>query len=78
MLYGQAMLKEAKKIMETLTDFTSASGKEISKEKSDIYFFNARAPSQAFLARAMEFRIGNFPTKYLGIQLNDQQSRVAN
>ena len=78
MMYGQASLKEARGLMEVLTDFTSASGMEINKEKFDIFFFNTTKPSQAFLAGIMGFRIGNFPTKYLGIQLNDQQNRVAN
>jgi len=34
--------------------------------------------SQAFLARTMEFRIGKFLTKYLGVQLSDKQNRIAN
>jgi len=46
MLYGQTTLKEARKIMEILTEFTSISGTEINKEKSDIYFFNTPAPSK--------------------------------
>lgn len=78
MLYRHATLKEARKIMEILIDFTSASRTEINKENSDIYFFNTPTPSQSFLEKSMGFRIGNFPTKYLGIQLNDQQNRVAN
>ena len=78
MLYGQTTIKEAKQLMGILTEFTKASGTEISKEKSEIYFFNTQASSQAFLARTMGFRVGKFPTKYLGILLNDQQNRVAN
>jgi len=65
-MYGQASLKEARKIMEILSDFTSTSGTEINKDKSDIFFFNTTTPSQV-----MGFRIGNFAMKYLGIQLND-------
>lgn len=61
------MLKEAKKIMEILTNFTSASGTKINKDKSDLYFFNTPVPSQGFLARSMGFKIGNFSTKYLSI-----------
>lgn len=34
--------------------------------------------SQSFLARTMGFRIGKFPTKYLGVQLSDKQNRIAN
>jgi len=56
-----------KKIMEILTECIGASGKKISKEKSENYFFNTQASSQAFLERTMGFRVGNFPTKYLGI-----------
>lgn len=64
--------------MEILTDITGASGIEISKEKLKIYFFNTQASSQAFLEKTMGFRIGNFPTKYLGILLNYKKNRVAN
>lgn len=78
MLYGQATLKEAKKIMEILTDLRGASGIEISKEKSEIYFFNTEASSQAFLGRTMGSIVMNIPTKYLGILLNDKQNKVAN
>jgi len=78
MLYGQETLKEAKKIMEILTEFIGASGTEISKEKYEISFFNTQASSQAFLVRTMGFRVGKFPTKYLGILLNDKKNRVAN
>lgn len=77
-LYGQETLKEVKKIMEILTDIICASGIEISNEKSEIYFFINPNSSQTFMARIVGFRIGNFPTKYLGILLNDQQNGVAN
>lgn len=64
--------------MEILTKFTGVSRKEISKEKSEIHFFNTQASYQAFLARTMEFRVGKFPTKYLGILLNDKKNKFAN
>ena len=64
-MYEQASLKESRIIIEILTDFTSASGTKIKKDKSDILFFNTSAPSQAFLARIMGLIIGNFLTKYL-------------
>jgi len=77
-MYSQANLKEAKKLGEILSEFTKASGKEVNKEKTEIFFFNTPRVSQAFLARTMGFKIGQFPTKYLGVQLSDQQYRIAN
>eukprot|EP00253_Pinus_taeda_P015313 PITA_15313 len=78
MLYGQATLKEAQQIVKILTEFTHASGTEINKEKSKIFFFNTQLAGQRFLACTMEFRIRTFPTKYLGIMLNEHQYRAAN
>jgi len=54
-MYGQASVKDAKRIMEILMDFTSVSRMEINKEKSDIFFFNRTAPLQALLTRIMGF-----------------------
>lgn len=78
MLYSQANLKEVKKLLEILEEFTNASGIEINKDKIEIFFFNTLMLSQAFLARTMGFRIGKFPTKYLGVQLSDKQNRIVN
>lgn len=43
-----------------------------------MFFFNTTTPSQAFLVRIMGFRVGNLPSKYLGIPLSVHQIRVAN
>lgn len=55
MMYGQANLKEAKKLIEILGDFTKATGTKINKDKTEIYFFNTLMTSQPFLARTMGF-----------------------
>eukprot|EP00253_Pinus_taeda_P036608 PITA_36608 len=51
---------------------------EINKEKSEVFFFNTSQAAQRFLARTMGYRIGTFPSKYLGIMLNEHQYRAAN
>lgn len=62
MMYSQSNLKEVKKLLEILEEFTKASGTKINKDKIEIIFFNTLMNSQAFLARTMGFRIGKFPT----------------
>lgn len=78
MMYSQANLEEAKKLGEILTKFTKASGTEVNKEKTEIFFFNTPRVSQAFLARTMGLKIGQFPTKYLRVQLSDQHNKIVN
>lgn len=66
-MYSQTNLKEAKKLLEILEEFTNSTGIEINKDKTEIFFFNTPMLAQAFLARTMGFRIGKFSTKYLGV-----------
>ena len=78
MMYSQENLKETKKLVEVLAEFTNTSGTEVNKDKTKIFFFNTQMVAQAFLARTMGFRIGKFQTKYLGVQLSDKQNRIVN
>lgn len=78
MMYSQANLKEAKKLVEILAEFTNPSGTEVNKDKTEIIFFNTPMVAQAFLARTMGFRIGKLPTKYLGVQMSDKQNKIVN
>jgi len=65
MVLWQETLKEARGLNKILNNFTNTSRVEINKDKSDIFLFNTKAPSQAFLAIIMGFRIGNISSKYL-------------
>lgn len=40
MLYGQATLREAQGVIKTLSDFSKASGMDINKDNSEMFFFN--------------------------------------
>lgn len=78
MMFFQNTLKEARSLLAILKDFMNASRIHINKYKSDIFFFNITAQSQAFLARVMGIRIGTLPSKYLGIPLTLNPLKVEN
>jgi len=63
MLYGQANLKEAQRIIKSLSQFSKASRMEINKDKSEVFFFNTLLAAQRFLARNLGFNRGTFPSK---------------
>ena len=72
MMYSRTNLKEAKKLVEILAEFTNTSGTEVNKDNTEIFFFNTPMVAQGFLARTMGLITGNFRTKYLGVQLSDK------
>lgn len=78
MLYGQATMKEAQIIIKSLSQFSKASGMEINKDKSKVFFFNTSLATQRFLTRTLGFNRGSFPSKYLGIMLHEHQFQSAN
>lgn len=78
MLYGQATLKEAQKIVKTLSEFNQVAGTKINKEKTKVFFFNTSLAIQIFLACTTGFKIGTLLKKYLGIMLNEHQFRTVN
>jgi len=78
MLYGQATLKEAQRIIKSLSQFSRASRMEINKGKSEVFFFNTSLAIQRFLACTLGFNRGSFPSKYLVIMLHEHQFRSAN
>eukprot|EP00253_Pinus_taeda_P010652 PITA_10652 len=75
MLYRQAALKEAQRVVKTLSQCSKASRMEINKDKSEVFFFNTSQATQRFLAHTLGFNRGTFPSKYLGILLHEHQFR---
>ena len=71
-----ASLKECKTILKVLEDFMEASGTELNKDKSNLYFFNCTIELQNHLARTLGFQRGSFPLKYLGMLLNPGPTRL--
>ena len=66
MLMGLASVREAKGIKCMLEAFKRASGLEVNKGKSQIFYFNTPPNIHGHITRILEFPEGSFPSKYLG------------
>ena len=69
MIMGPSSIHEARGIKEIMNTFLEASGLEISKEKSQNYFFNTLQITKRNILRILEFSEGSLPSKYLGAPL---------
>ncbi|XP_057873761.1 uncharacterized protein LOC131079746 [Cryptomeria japonica] len=68
--FGEATEKEAIVIKMLLNDYEKGSGQSMNKEKSMIYFLNTNVRMQRKIGEIMCYPQGNFPLKYLGVQLD--------
>ena len=66
MLMGPSTIKDAHGLKEGLDTFLEASGLEINKDKSQVYFFNTPKITKRNILRILEFSEGRLPSKYLG------------
>jgi len=57
------------KIKRTIEIYATMSVKVINVEKSSILFFNTKKSVQRNIARHLGFKIGQLPSKYLGVPL---------
>lgn len=72
MLIGKSSIQEAKAFNDILTTFGEASGMEINKIKSNIFFFNTPVYTQIRITRILGFQIrSSLPSKLLGAPLID-------
>ena len=62
-LMGTSTVKEARGIKEGMDKFLEASGLEINKTKSQVYFFNIKRMNILIILGFLE---GRLPSKYLG------------
>lgn len=69
MLFSYPSVQEARQLNSLLTDFSDASGANINKSKSQVFFFNTPVNTQAVIARILGFSIDVLPSKYLGAPL---------
>ena len=69
MLMGNSSVQEAKTLKTSLNTFLLASGLDINKEKSHIYFFNTCQITKQNILCILEFTEGSLPAKYLGSPL---------
>ena len=75
MLMGRSTIKEAEMLKRCLNLFLKASGLEINKEKSQVYFFNTAKRIRREILRILEFQEGSLPSKYLGAPLSESTSK---
>ena len=78
MLFGEVSVKEVRNFKRILEVFMEASGMEINNEKSCTFIFNTPDSIKAHLTRTLGFKQGELPTKYLGIQLDINPTRMKN
>ena len=69
MLMGIALVREARVIKKTLEDFNKASGLNINKGKSQLFFFNTKMEMKREIIRMLGFSEGHLPSKFLGAPL---------
>lgn len=69
MLMGVSSVREAREIKDTLEIYKRASGLEVNKDKSQIYYFNTPPIMRQNINRILEFVEGYLPSKYLGAPL---------
>eukprot|EP00253_Pinus_taeda_P014942 PITA_14942 len=66
---GHPSIQEARQLKALLSDFSEASGANVNKVKSQIFFFNTPVITQTSIARILCFTIAFLPSKYLGAPL---------
>eukprot|EP00253_Pinus_taeda_P018618 PITA_18618 len=69
MLFGHPSVIEARHLKSLMSEFFQASGANVNKIKSQIFFFNTPATTQSAIARILGFTIAALPSKYLGAPL---------
>ena len=75
MLMGPSTIQEAQGLKKGLDTFLEASGIEINKDKSQVYFFNTPKVTRRNILRILEFLESVLPSKYLGAPLADSTIR---
>ena len=69
MLMGVSSVREARERKQTLETFKQASGLDINKEKSQLFFFNTQAETKRSIIRILGFTEGLLPSKCPGAPL---------
>ena len=65
MLMGIASVREARAIKKTLDEFKQASGLDINKGKSQLFFLNTQNETKRSIIRTLGFTKGHLPSKFL-------------
>jgi hypothetical protein len=71
-MMGSPTVHEAHTILSIIQTFCEASGMDINKDKSQIFFFNTPLSIQLHITEILGFTRSSLPSKYLGIPLLDK------
>lgn len=66
---GEAMVKEDSNMKKALMTYNNATGQLIKWEKISVYFSNTLEVRQRKISPIIGYKIGTFPTSYIGIPL---------
>ena len=69
MLMGHPSVQEARSFKACLNLFSKASGLDVNRAKSQVFFLNTAPASQRNILHILGFSKGSFPSKYLGAPL---------
>jgi hypothetical protein len=69
LMLSSPTIRESLHILNILQTFCTASGMDINKEKSQLFFFNTPLPVQLHITNILGFTRSSLPSKYLGIPL---------
>jgi hypothetical protein len=72
LMMGSPTVQEALTILSIINTFCEASGMDINKDKSQIFFFNTLLSIQLHISDILGFTRSSLPSKYLGIPLLDK------
>ena len=78
MLMGVSSVREAREIKNMLESFKRASGLEVNKDKSQIFYFNTPPITWHNINRIFEFSEGSLSTKYLEAPLPEGKATQRN
>ena len=78
MLMGVSSVSEAREIKDMLESYKIASGIEVNKDKSQIYYFNTPPIMWWNINRILEFVEGSLSSKYLGSPLLEGKATQRN
>ena len=71
-LPGESSIEEAIAVKNIIDDYMSASGQKVNNTKSEILFMNTDEKLEFQICSIMGYKKGEFPCKYLGIELGKE------
>lgn len=77
LLMGEASVREARTICNTLDKYCTVSSQAVNWHKSEFYCFNTHGDIQREISRVLGIKMGRLPGKFLGIPLFEGACRLS-